>query len=331
MNLNKLFFLLIIFCIISCNKRSSQNTIIVAQINSEKLSLETIDKEQEQKMYDLLYQVYLIRKTTTEKKISEIIIKNEAEKLGLSPDSFVNLKVFNFSQTELYSFAKKNNLTQSGIQIYNNTLQNIPINSYEGKYHLNEIYKEFKLKYFVDSLKKKYTIQMFLQPPPSPTTKLNGISAHLRGNLNSKISFWEFSDPECTECKRTSSLYLKIYHKYKNYVKFAYSYYSGDVSLSAIALESASRQNKFWEFHDSIFNSKDIYQLANNNHLDLKEFNQDLKDSTIYNEIQKNILKINKKGFFGTPTIVINGKIVNDPFSENELMKILDSLLKSNT
>ena len=98
---------------------------------------------------------------------------------------------------------------------------------------------------------------------------------------------------------------------------------------------AAARQNKFWEFHDRLFddyknlNDNMVRQIAQDLNLDLAKFDKDWKDPEIARKVRNDAREGNKAGVRGTPTVFINGRRLKkrslDGFSvmiDEELKKI---------
>lgn len=228
----------------------------------------------------------------------------------------------------LSSFIKKNKL-ENGIIELKRTLRFVNLNSPEGEKLLYKEYKNYLKKRLADSLKLVYDIKINLTPPQSPSFSFENISAHYRGNLNSKVTMLEISDLECSSCKDNFLVYKYLYDKYKDKVKFGFSHFSSYVSVSAIACECASRQGKFWEMHDSLFeltnypDTTEIINIAKKMELDLYQFRLDFKDSTIVSNIENNFRNIHSKGIYATPTIIINNKTIFNSASFEEIENLL--------
>lgn len=77
---------------------------------------------------------------------------------------------------------------------------------------------------------------------------------------------------------------------------------------------AAARQNKFWEFHDRLFDDyknlddKMVRQIAQDLDLDLDQFEKDWKDPAIARKVQNDAREGSKAGVRGTPTVFINGR-----------------------
>jgi len=109
--------------------------------------------------------------------------------------------------------------------------------------------------------------------------------------------------------------------------------------ITAQAVEAADLQGKFWEMHDAIFASQDIWialtveqteawliETANSLELDVDQFTVDLKSEAIVQKVldaQTNGVEI---GIPGTPFLLINGRIYQgqtDLASLESIVKLL--------
>jgi len=115
-----------------------------------------------------------------------------------------------------------------------------------------------------------------------------------------------------------TSLLDQVIEKYPQEVKIVFKNfplkshkYSEKAATAAMA---AARQNKFWQFHDRLFddyknlNDKMVRQIAQNLDLDLDKFEKDWKDPAIARKVQNDAREGSKAGVRGTPTVFINGR-----------------------
>jgi len=86
---------------------------------------------------------------------------------------------------------------------------------------------------------------------------------------------------------------------------------------AAIAALAAGKQGKFWEMHHELFaNQKDLSDakveaIAKQLGLRMDKFNQDLKDPAIASLIDRDVSSGAQTNVAGTPTIFVNGKLLN--------------------
>ena len=85
---------------------------------------------------------------------------------------------------------------------------------------------------------------------------------------------------------------------------------------AAIAALAAERQGKFWEIHEKLFaNHKQlsdakVEEIARELGLNMERFDQDLKDPEIQARIDRDLKNGNQANVRGTPTIFLNGKLL---------------------
>lgn len=143
---------------------------------------------------------------------------------------------------------------------------------------------------------------------------------HIQGSRDSKVIVVEYGDYECPHCAHA-------HHVLKNIV----NYFDGQVALvyrnfpltemhpmaypAAIAAEAASKQGKFWEMNNGLFDnqedlSEDLFiQLAEEIGLDLEEFQSDFDQSgNLEAKIDADFEDGMRSGVNGTPSFFVNGE-----------------------
>lgn len=87
---------------------------------------------------------------------------------------------------------------------------------------------------------------------------------------------------------------------------------------AAVAALAAERQEKFWEFHDTLFknynrlNDQKIQEIAGLLGLDETKFKEQQKNPAITERIRQDYEEGIRLGVRGTPTLFINGKKLRD-------------------
>jgi protein-disulfide isomerase len=87
---------------------------------------------------------------------------------------------------------------------------------------------------------------------------------------------------------------------------------------AAVAALAAERQEKFWEFHDTLFsnyndlNDQKIQEIVGLLGLDETKFKEQQKNPNITERIRQDYEEGIRLGVRGTPTISINGKKLRD-------------------
>ncbi len=102
---------------------------------------------------------------------------------------------------------------------------------------------------------------------------------------------------------------------------------------AAKATLAAQKQGKFWEMHEKVFANQraledaQLKQYAQELGLDLAKFEKDMNSPEVQKQIQDDMALAQKVGIRGTPTIFINGKIVQNRSVEG-FKQMIDPILK---
>ena len=86
---------------------------------------------------------------------------------------------------------------------------------------------------------------------------------------------------------------------------------------AAIAAMAAGRQGKFWEIHEKLYaNQRELSDakveaIAQEIGLNMEQFDKDLKEPAIASLIDRDMNNGRQANVQGTPTIFVNGKLLN--------------------
>ena len=152
------------------------------------------------------------------------------------------------------------------------------------------------------------------------------------GNPDAEITIVEFGDYQCTFCyKFHDETMKKIDQKYikTTNVNFVYKDFPLNGPQSILASEAsycAQKQNKFWEYHDTLYNNwggentgwitkNVLLGFANDIKLDLDSFSQCLENSEFKQKVLDNEQFAREIGIDATPSFLI--------FNDSELYRII--------
>lgn len=166
---------------------------------------------------------------------------------------------------------------------------------------------------------------------------------YILGNDKATVSIVEFSDFECPFSKKLhNNAFSKIKDSYIKDKKVKYSYrhlaldFHPNAKQAALATECAGKQGKFWEMKDLLYSKVKLDQeiiagSAKELKLKSKKFDKCMKDPAMVALIESDLKEANGKSIQGTPTVLINGRLVNGarPFETFEKI-IVEELNKSN-
>jgi protein-disulfide isomerase len=98
---------------------------------------------------------------------------------------------------------------------------------------------------------------------------------------------------------------------FKNYPLASIHKFAVKAAVSALA---AGRQEKFWEFHDALFenhknlNEKTVTEIVTRLELDRVQFDADRKDGALVGQVNRDYREGRQLDIRGVPTIFVNGR-----------------------
>lgn len=178
-------------------------------------------------------------------------------------------------------------------------------------------------------------------------TRTVSTQSHAVGSENARVTVEEYSDFQCPYCARAAKIMdPKIEEEYvaDGRVKLVFHPMTqiGQESVwAAEAAECANDQDRFWDYHDKLFDNQhgenqgaftidNLKRFAEELGLDTQTFNQCL-DSHKYEALVKaETQDALKKGIESTPTFVIGEQTVVGPGSYDDLKTVIEAELRKN-
>lgn len=165
---------------------------------------------------------------------------------------------------------------------------------------------------------------------PQETLDLSGRPTW--GNPHAKVTVIEFSDFQCPFCRR-AAFSLKAYLKeYEKKIRFLFVNYPLDnacnpsiphamhpvACLAAKASLCAHQQDRFWDYHDRVFENQKrlsrttLLRLARESWLDVPRFEQCLVSDETAGRLKEDVETGSRVKVRGTPAVFINGRYFGD-------------------
>lgn len=146
---------------------------------------------------------------------------------------------------------------------------------------------------------------------------------HVKGNLDADVILVEYSDFECPACAAFHPMVVDIMDRYGDDIRFEYRHFpvinrNPQVLLAA---EAAGQQDRFFEYHDLLFENYEqwsqsrnvdrfLEQYAEELDLDMGLWTQHRRASLLRGKVQDDFARGRADGVTGTPTFILNGEIV---------------------
>ena len=158
---------------------------------------------------------------------------------------------------------------------------------------------------------------------------------------NAAITLVEFLDLECEACRAAHPNIKQILEDYQGQITYVIRYFPlhGNSELAAKAAEAAGEQDKYWEMVDLLFEQQpawgekkepqtDLFlSYAEELGLDMEKFSAVFNSSAYEDKIERDRRDGVAAGVRGTPTIFLNGQVVDASPTYNTLKGLVDNLL----
>jgi protein-disulfide isomerase len=182
-------------------------------------------------------------------------------------------------------------------------------------------------------LKAGGDVVVFLEPPRVEVAP-EGPS---KGADDAPITIVEFSDFQCPYCKRVIPTLQEVMERYPDQVRLVFRNFPlGNHSRAkpaATAALCADRQDKFWAYHDRLFENarelsdEDLKRYATELELDIAAFEACLSDEAIAKQIEADFADGRAAGVTGTPAFFVNGVLLSGAKPSAAFFRTIDAEL----
>ena len=137
----------------------------------------------------------------------------------------------------------------------------------------------------------------------------------------------EFGDYQCPPCGALHPDLKKLRGEYGNKVKFVFHHFPltrihQHAAIAAFAAVAAGQQGKFWEMHNLLYESQDLWRetdslapilvnFAKQLGLNLEQFERDINDPKVKAVVLDDMRRGEAMGVTGTPTLFLDGQMVD--------------------
>ncbi len=160
------------------------------------------------------------------------------------------------------------------------------------------------------------------------------------GPTNAKITLVNYADFQCAACAELEPIFKALVKNYGTSVRLVWkdmpnSSVHPEAIPAAVAARCAGKQNKFWEFHDtlmanqSLLSSELYIQVATELKLKANAFNQCVTNQDTLPLVQRGYDEGTALHITATPTLFINGERYTGNLTLAELSSIIDDILNA--
>jgi protein-disulfide isomerase len=173
----------------------------------------------------------------------------------------------------------------------------------------------------IDELRKSGPPIRIVMDAPRSTVQVNPDDPS-QGKADAPVTVVEYSDFQCPFCLRVMPTLKELRTKYGDRMRlvwkdFPLTQIHPQAFIAAQAGNCAREQGKFWEYHDKLFGNQSsltadsLKKYAADTGLDTGKFNQCLDSSKYEARIQDALAAGKGLGISSTPTVYVNGRMIN--------------------
>lgn len=188
-------------------------------------------------------------------------------------------------------------------------------------------------------------LRAWLTPKPQPETQDAQAqdTDPKKGAAAGSVTIREFSDFQCPACGHAQPLLDQVLARYPDEVNLEYENFPLPghqwAALAAQAGECAYDQDKFWEFHDLLFDQQSLWSessnprnlfksMADSSGLDAKTFTDCLESSQAKEKVERDLQEGHDLNVRSTPTFFVNGEKVVGLRELSDLTDVINKELK---
>jgi protein-disulfide isomerase len=158
---------------------------------------------------------------------------------------------------------------------------------------------------------------------------------HIQGPATAAVTLVEYGDYECPYCAQAYLIVKEVQERLGNKLRFVFRNYPlsklrPHSYQSALAVETAAAQGKFWEMYDFLFKhgqsltDDNLIQSAAKLGLQINKFDIEFRNRTHSRHVDEDIQSGEESGVTKTPTFFINGDRYDDSWDLDSLLSALD-------
>jgi protein-disulfide isomerase len=300
------------------------DSTVVAEIDGHKVTAHELEDKEAGKLLQAKYKYYLAERDALDQFIDEQLLAMQAKKEGVTLD-------------ELFKRHVSSNIpepTEDQLRFYYEGVQTDE--SYEAaRSKIIDTVHQLRIKKahdaYIAELRGQYGVVVELDQPKA---KVEVGNAPRLGPVNAPVQIVEFADYECPYCQKVNDDLGRLREQFGSQVSIVYKDFPLPMHpLAAKAAEAAhcaGEQGKFWEFHDSLFQTKrlqmsDLKAQATTLKLDPTRFDQCLNSGETAAGVKDDAQEGKRLGLQGTPSFFINGHFMSGAIG---FAKLRDTVLQ---
>ena len=300
---------------------------VLASVNGVPITQQQVDASVAARIYPLQQQLYAIRKAALDNLIVSRLLETEAAARGVTVE-------------ELRRRLTTGEINVTRAQVEEVFAQNASffasMSPDEARERLRlDLENQARMKHYraaLEGLRKKWTITVNLEQPAFALELDDGASPAL-GAVKPSVTIVEFSDFECRFCRDVQPVLKQVLESYGKDVRLVFKHLPLEGHRNSLpaarAAYCAGEQDRFWQFHDTLFAAGDlspglIEQTAADLGLGMARFKECLGSEQSRAAVVKDMEIARSFRIDSTPSFLVNGKLFKGALTFAELQKIIE-------
>jgi len=301
---------------------------VVAEVGGVKVTMAELEKEESAKLLAAHYTYYQAETKALEELVDKRLIEQKAKSEHLTVDQLmdrdIKSKVTDPTEDQMKVYYEGLETEQPYEQVRQKILDKIR------ELRTNKVKAEY-----IRELRAHTTVYIALAPPKAEVETAGSMTL---GSNSAQVTLVEFADYECPYCQKVAADLKKIKDDFGDKVSLTYKDFPlpmhSRAEKAAEAARCANKQNRFWEFHDEIFHSKelDLDQLkaqARALNLDVAQFDKCLDTGETASAVEKDRKEGTRLGINGTPAFFVNGHYLSGALDYAALRKVVEQQMSA--
>ncbi len=305
---------------------AQNDSTVVADVGGVKVTLGELEQQESAKLLSAHYQYFQAQSKALEDLIDKKLLEQKAKSENLTVDQLID--------RDIKSQVK--DPTEDQMRVYYEGLEtDQPYEAVRDKIleKIRQLRTDKARVAYVKALRAQTTVTIALAPPRA---NVDVADAQVLGPKSAQVTLVEFADYECPYCQKVASDVRKLKADYGDKVAFTYKDFPlpmhARAEKAAEAARCASKQSKFWEFHDELFHSKelDVDQLkaqARALKLDPEQFDKCLDSGEQAAAVERDRKEGMRLGITGTPSFFVNGHYLSGALDYAALRQVVEQQL----
>lgn len=321
---------------------AAERARVLATVNGQPITAGGIEEAVRPLVAQVQQQAYELRAQDLDTRINDLLLQQEAQKRQITSKALYDAEVM----------ARVKPVTDADAQtFYNQNKANINGEYAQIKEQLIEYLKQQEQTrasgVYAAELRRKATIQTFLQPPAVPVLSIATDDQPARGAATAKVTVVEFTDFQCPSCAALQPTLERLMTEYGDRVRLVVRDFPltqhRSATKAAEAAEAARAQGKYWEYAALLFRQQGaaatneekeaalavpkLKEYATAVGLNRQQFDAALDAGRFAAQVERDRRDGIKLGVNHTPSVYVNGRLTNDNSYET-IKAALDAALQ---